>query len=319
MLTALRQKFRTWLFRPKIESGAITLNQRRIYILPTRQGLGFMGVLTLMLLGDINYNLSLGYVLTFLLTTMGLMTMLYAFRNMAQLEIRAGHADPVFAGNDAQFLFHFHNAGSLERYHLRLHDEHGRGVTFDVPRQIGAAVRLAVPAIRRGWLDTGRLTLFTEYPLGLFHAWTYFQFDTRCLIYPEPAASVPLPVGSHESGSGSASSSGDGDFAGLRSYVAGDSMQRIAWKTMARGQGLQVMQFNALQGKELWLEWDLAPAAETEHKLKILARWVLDAEAQGWLYGLSIPGVELPPEHGMAHRDECLRALALFGQDGTQT
>jgi uncharacterized protein (DUF58 family) len=79
---------------------------------------------------------------------------------------------------------------------------------------------------------------------------------------------------------------------------------------------LQVKQFSSLQGQELWLDWNLAPAADTEQKLGILARWVLDAEAQGWLYGLRIPGVELPPGHGTAHRDECLRALALFGVDG---
>ncbi len=318
MLAEFRQQFHAWLFRPKIERGTVTLNQRRVFILPTRQGLGFAAVLTLMLLGDINYGLSLGYVLTFLLTTMGLMTMLYAFRNMARLEIRAGHADPVFAGNDAQFVFHFYNIGALERYHLTLHDDNGHGVTFDIPRQISTEIRLALPAPRRGWLDTGRLTLFTEYPLGLFHAWTYFQFDSCCLVYPEPSAPVPLPAGLHEIGAGSESLSGDADFAGLRGYLAGDPLQRIAWKAMARGQGLQVKQFSAPQGQELWLEWSLVPAADMEHKLNILVRWVLDAEAQGWLYGLRIPGIELPPGRGTVHRDECLCALALLGLDVLQ-
>ena len=117
MFAALKQQFRIWLFRHKIESGTVTLNQRRIFILPTRQGFGFAFLLLLMLLGDINYNLSLGYVLTFLLGTTGMMTMLHAFRNMAQLEIRAGRVDSVFAGDMAQFVFHFHNSGALPRYH----------------------------------------------------------------------------------------------------------------------------------------------------------------------------------------------------------
>ncbi|MDX8399594.1 MAG: DUF58 domain-containing protein, partial [Gallionellaceae bacterium] len=98
MFTSLKQKFRSWLFRPKIDSGTVTLNQRRIFIIPTRQGIGFVVVLLLMLVGDINYSLSLGYVLTFLLGTTALMTMLHTFRNMAQLEIRAGRCDAVFAG-----------------------------------------------------------------------------------------------------------------------------------------------------------------------------------------------------------------------------
>jgi hypothetical protein len=84
LFSTLKQKFRTFLFRPKIEGGTVTLTQRRIFILPTRQGLFFALVLLVMLLGDINYNLSLGYVLTFLLGTTTMLTMLYAFRNLVQ-------------------------------------------------------------------------------------------------------------------------------------------------------------------------------------------------------------------------------------------
>ena len=313
MLTALRQKFSIWLFRPKIESGTVTLNQRRIFILPTRQGLGFALVLLLMLLGDINYNLSLGYVLTFLLGTTAMMTMLHAFRNMAQLEIRAGRVDAVFAGDMAQFVFHFHNTSGLPRYHLYLHDDNWHGVTFDIPAQQGAEIILPLPAPQRGWLGSGRLTLFTEFPLGLFHAWSYLHFDTRCLVYPKPAAPLPLPASSAQSGVGVFNVAGDEDFSGLRNYVAGDALPRIAWKALAREQGLQVKQFSTQQGQELWLDWSLLPAVHTERKLEMLTRWVLDADTQKLHYGLRLPGVELPPRHGAAHRAECLRALALYG------
>jgi uncharacterized protein (DUF58 family) len=246
---------------------------------------------------------------------MGMMSMLHAFRNMAQLQVRAGHTDPVFAGNTAQFAFHFHNHGNLPRYRLTLHDEHGHGTIFDIPAQQSVKIMLAVPAARRGRLRTGQLTLYTGFPLGLFHAWSYLDFDTHCLVYPQPAAPTALPASAAQDGTGISAAAGDEDFAGLRSYVAGDALQRIAWKALAREQGLQIKQFSALQGSELWLDWNLAPAAGTEQKLQIIARWVLDAEAQGLLYGLRLPGTELPPQHGTAHRDECLRALALFGLD----
>ncbi|HEU0187191.1 MAG TPA: DUF58 domain-containing protein [Gallionellaceae bacterium] len=313
MLAALQQKFRTWLFRPKIESGTVTLNQRRIFILPTRQGLGFGFVLLLMLLGDINYNLSLGYVLTFLLATAAAMTMLYAFRNMAQLEIRAGHADPVFAGDKAWFTFHFHNTSDLPRHQLTLRDDTGHATTFDLPAQHSTAVRLAIPAPHRGWLSSGRLTLSTEFPLGLFYAWSYLHFDTRCLVYPKPAAPLPLPASSAQEGEGRLVSSGDEDFAGLRRYVAGDALPRIAWKALAREQGLQVKQFSATQGHELWLDWALLPYADGERKLEMLTRWVLDADAAQLRYGLRLPGMELPPDNGMGQREACLQALALYG------
>jgi len=106
---------------------------------------------------------------------------------------------------------------------------------------------------------------------------------------------------------------GDEDFSGLRSYVAGDAMPRIAWKALAREQGLQVKQFSALQGQELWLDWSLLPNIATERKLELLTRWVLDADAHGLMYGLRLPDGELVPQHHAAHRAECLRRLALFG------
>jgi len=318
VLATLKQKFRSWLFRQKIESGTITLNQRRIFILPTRRGLGFAGVLLLMLLGNINYNLSLGYVLTFLLGTTAAMSMLHAFRNMARLEIRAGHNDAVFAGDKAGFRFHFHNSGNLPRYQLNLRDSKGNNTTFDLPAQEHTRVLLSIPATQRGWLDCGRLTLSTEFPLGLFHAWSYLHFDTRCLIYPRPAAPAPLPASSAQDGVGKLVAAGDEDFSGLRNYVAGDALQRIAWKALAREQGLQVKQFNAQQGRELWLDWSTMPNIAAELKLELLTRWVMDADAQQLQYGLRLQGIEIAPQHSPAHRAECLHILALFGLDTTR-
>jgi uncharacterized protein (DUF58 family) len=313
VFAALKQQFRNWAFRRTVETGTVVLNQRRIYILPTRRGLGFALVLVLMLLGDINYTLSLGYILTFLLATTGGITMLHAFRNMAQLEIRAGYVEPVFAGEQAHFVFHFHNPGTLTRYQLHLHDDDGRLTVFDLPAQRSTPVEFAIPARQRGWLDSGRLSLHTEFPLGLFHAWSYLHFDVRCLVYPKPCAPQPLPASSAQDGTGKAFATGDEDFSGLRNYVTGDAMPRIAWKALAREQGLQVKQFSTPQGHSLWLEWSQLPNIAPERKLELLTRWVLDAEVRGMRYGLRLPGKELPPAQGQTHRAECLRALALYG------
>jgi uncharacterized protein (DUF58 family) len=312
VLTALKQKFRAWLFRQKIESGTVTLTQRRIFILPTRQGLALALVLGLMLLGDINYNLSLGYVLTFLLAMMAVMSMLHAFRNLAHLEIRAGRADAVFSGDTAEFLLHFHNRSKLSRYQLCLRGGNGGTVCFDVPARQDTDVSFHLLATRRGWLPLGMLTLYTEFPLGLFHAWSYLHFDTRCLVYPKPLGDAPLPPGNAPDGAGRRSIAGDDDFAGLRNYVAGDALPRIAWKALAREQGLQVKQFSTPLGEQMWLDHSAAPDRSEEDKLARMARWVLDAERQGLRYGLRLPDSELPPDSGTAHRDECLRRIALF-------
>ena len=319
MLASLKQKFRTWLFRPKIEHGTVTLTQRRIFIIPTKQGFTLCFVLVLMLLGDINYNLSLGYVLTFLLTMMAVMSMLHAFRNLAHLEICAGRAEAVFSGETAQFVFRFNNRSKLSRYQLCLFKT-GESfwasgqptIQFDAPARQDTEVVFPLPATQRGWLQTGRLALYTEFPLGLFYSWSYLHFDTRCLIYPKPLNDAPLPFGSSPDGTGKRSVAGDEDFAGLRKYIAGDALPRIDWKAYARERGLQVKQFSTPLGEELWLDFSDAPDRSEEEKLARMTRWVLDAEAQGMRYGLRMPDGELPSNNGIAHRDECLRRIALF-------
>jgi uncharacterized protein (DUF58 family) len=133
------------------------------------------------------------------------------------------------------------------------------------------------------------------------------------MVYPKPAAQHPLPDASAQNGNGKQPVKGDEDFSGLRNYVAGDALPRIAWKALAREQGLQVKQFVAQQGQTLWLDWALLPNIAQERKLELLTRWVLDADTQGIVYGLRIPDGEVAPQNNPAHLSVCLRKLALFG------
>lgn len=310
-LDAHKQRFRTWLFRPKIEHGTIVLTQRSIFILPTRQGIAMALLLILMLLGDINYNLSLGYVLTFLLAMMAVLSILHAYKNLAQLEIRAGRAGAVFCGKTARFNFHI--SSDRPRYQLCLRDENDNKSCYDIPAARDHQIVLARPATRRGWLQPGRLTLYSEFPLGLFRAWAYLHFDTRCLVYPKPLNHATLPTSQTPDGTGTSTIPGDEDFAGLRNYVAGDALPHIAWKAYARSHVLRVKQFSSPSGEEIWLDPDSAPERDLEGKLARATRWILEAECRGLRYGLTLPGCKLPAGNGLAHRDECLRRLALFG------
>jgi uncharacterized protein (DUF58 family) len=64
----------------------------------------------------------------------------------------------------------------------------------------------------------------------------------------------------------------------------------------------------------LWLELAALPAAlGLEARLSRLAGWVIAAERGGAHYGLRLPGREIAPGRGDAHRAACLEALALFG------
>jgi uncharacterized protein (DUF58 family) len=318
MYTVLKNRFTNWLFQLRgPEPGVIVLVQRRVFILPTRQGLLFAVVLLVMLTGSINYTLGLGFVLTFLLGALGVNAMIHTFRNLANLRITAGRSHPVFAGDIAQFTVNLQNEADTDRYAIGLTQNKKDAAFVDVPARATLPASIGVPAARRGVLHPGRLTLFTRFPLGLYYAWSYLELEMRCLVYPRPAhPGLPLPPAAANAGAGAEHGRGQEDFSGLRQYHVGDSPRHIAWKAAARDQGLLTKQFSGRADTELWLDWTQLPAPlGVEERLSHLARWVLDAHAAGISYGLKIPGKTVDMAVGEAHRELCLEALALFKQE----
>jgi uncharacterized protein (DUF58 family) len=308
-------RFSNWLygFVPP-ERGTVVLGHRRVYIVPTRLGWIFAGTLAVLLIGSINYSLSLGFALTFLLAGLGLAGMVHTARNLARLAVSAGRAEPVFAGEAAQFRLYLDSRGNFDRPSiLTRHTGSGAQLVVDVPAATVVEAVLGVPAQRRGWMPLGRVMLETRFPLGLFRAWSYVEPDARCLVYPRPERS-PLPPASAEAAAGAlrAQTAGSDDFAGLRNYQPSDSPRHIAWKAVARSNEMLTKQFAGEAAAQLWLDARLLPGnLSLEQTLSRLAGWVLAAERAGAHYGLRLAGVEIAPARGDAHRAACLQALAL--------
>jgi uncharacterized protein (DUF58 family) len=312
---ALRAELKNWFygFTPP-EPGAIVLGHRRVYIVPSRLGLLFGGALLILLVGSINYVLSLGFALAFMLAGMGLAGMVQTARNLAQLKVQAGRCEPVFAGEAAQFPIALSHAGAFDRPEILLqHSASGAQRVVDVAAFSSTEAVLAVPAARRGWLPLGRVMLETRFPLGLFRAWSYVEPESRCLVYPRPeTTALPPLAASAQAGGARTHAHGNDDFSGLRAYQLSDSPRHVAWKSVARSDEMLTKQFAGDAAAELWLDARLLPGGlNLEQTLSRLAGWVLAAERGGAHYGLRLAGVEIPPARGDAHRAACLQALAL--------
>lgn len=315
---SIAQSLRQWLFRfGRDEQLPIVLTQRRIFIVPTRTGLLFVVVLCVMLLGAINYDLSLGHALVFLLAGLGVVAMIHTFRNLVALRLAPGRVEPVFAGDLARFPLSIENTRPYARRSLALSFTNEQATTIDVPGNDSATAIVTSRAAHRGRHEPGRITLTTRYPLGLFRAWSYPHPPFTCLVYPKPI-DTPLPIASVAAHTGQYHGErGQEDFSGLRNYQPNDSPRHIAWKAVARDiehRPLLVKQFTGGASEELWLDLEDAPAdAPLETRLSILAGWILAAEAAHVRYGLTLPGYNVPPDQGDTHRNKCLEALALYG------
>jgi len=326
-----RARFRQWWQSRLPHTDTWVLGQRNVYILPTRAGFTFVATLLVMLLASINYQLNLGYALTFLLAGAGLVSMHLTHGNLRGLTLHLRPAQPVFVGEPAVLEVVVHNPGN-ERHALGLRFEaadaagdpghagstgHGGLVWCDAPRQGQAAVHLSLVPARRGWQPVPTLVVETLFPFGLFRAWTVWRPAARVLAWPRPEHPAPaLPLGTAQHGDERASRRGEGgELDGVRPWRRGDTMRQVVWKKVARSGELVSRETTGNAQRELWLDWAEAHvpggAADPEQRLSRLAAWVLAAEHEGLDFGLRLPGRELPPGQGDAQRRAALDLLAL--------
>jgi uncharacterized protein (DUF58 family) len=318
--------------RPGVEHGEVLLDRRRVYILPTRAGMVFAAAMLMMLFGSINYSLQLGFLLTFLVTSMALVAMYHTHRNLARLTLTAHRAENVFAGDLATFEITVHNPTPEARFALEfeplrsaagLREALGPDLPVqpitnaDVPAAGSRDVRVAVATRSRGRLLCPRLRIETRFPIGLWQAWAYYTPPLAAIVYPVPESDAPeLPVAvspgaEHETG---LVVSGD-EFAGVRPYQAGDPLKRVAWRLAARSDDLTVKLFEGYASGEVLLDFAQLPMSlNDEQRLARLCRWVLMAEAKQVRYGLALPGRKIDLDLGADHRERCLAALALYGR-----
>ena len=328
----LRRRFQRWFESRLPFTDQIVLTQRNVYILPTRPGLMLGLTLLVLLVASINYQLNLGYLLTFLLAGSALVGMHVCHATLRGLAMYLVAPKDLFARAVAIIDIKLTNTRGSVRHGIGLGvlnrpDVDGQGsqthwTWTDVPAQGSCTVQIAFTPQRRGRQCLPTLTAETGFPLGTFRVWTVWRPAVQIVVYPMPELHPPpLPPGEPRQGGAALSTQtqSSGEFDGVRAYRRGDPSKLIVWKKAAKADelvrsesgGLVVRDTEQAQRHELWLDIARAGNADTEHRLSRLCAWVLQAEKFGIDYGLRLPALEIKPSSGEAHRRNCLEALAL--------
>jgi uncharacterized protein (DUF58 family) len=269
-----------------------------------------------MLMGSMNYNNNLSFVLTFLLVGIGFVAMHQCQRNLVGLELTFAGTDPVFAGQSIRFRIAITNQSRNARYGIRIYHDKTQSDVHDLQPGESQIFVLPVSTTRRGWVQLNRFGIRTLFPFELFRSWAWLHMDLRGLVYPSPSAlALEPPPTLLTHGHRQHDARGEEDFAGLRRYNEGDSPRHVAWKAYARGGQLLSKQFAGADTSSQWFDFDEIPTTDREERLSILTRWIVNADRTLEDYGLRLPGMEYPPAHGDAQRRQCLEALALFDGD----
>ena len=235
------------------------------------------------------------------MTSAALVTMHHCNRNLLGLQVDLTTEADAFAGGEASFEFVLRNDSNVDRPDVEIRCMSAAAKSC-VPARSSRSVRVAVPVPRRGVARIAQFELRTRHPFGWFHAWTYVQGSLTAYVAPAPNGTRTLPA---VSGAGYASASearGDEDFAGLRAYQPGMPLKHMAWKVLARGADAAVQSFTSLAAQPEWLEWSSLEGQDPEARLSQLCLWVLESDAAQRVFGLRIPGREIPPARGAAHR-----------------
>ena len=311
---------RRWFMSRLPRQDHLHLNHRNVYILPTRAGLMLALTLLLLLIGSINYQLNLGYLLTFLLLGCAVVGMHVCHGNLRGLQLRLSPPEPCFAHQTALIDITLENPRRRDRYGLAMGQAGAsHWVWTDVPAQASAQVQVGWTPAGRGWHNLPTLSAETRFPLGTFRVWTYWVPAARQLVFPAPEhPAPPLPPGEPRAGGPQARQLARGqEFDGVRAYRRGDPLKVVVWKKAAQqwaaGRDDLVSREHAAlaHSHELWLDLANCGAADAERRLSRLCAWVLVAERQGLDYGLRLPGRDIAPDQGPAHQRLCLEALAL--------
>jgi len=322
VLSALPESWKSardrWLQQRFPNDNSITLGLNKIFVLPTASSLALVTAASVIFLIAVNFKNALVYGLSFWLFALLVINILFTYRNLSGMTIKSVGSTPCFAGDKAAFEIEVESPANHAATNIVIGWKHEDAAEVNLDKQQTMRLKVSHSTQQRGRFKPKRLEIFTRFPTGLIVAWSYASLNMESIVYPKPV--LHETVGQGESADdmaddGKEIARGSTDFSGIRSYETGDSPKHIHWGTYAKTGELHTKSFVDYASHDLWLDWDALNIHGVEHKLSHLAARVLECHQEQVSYGLKIPGKTLPTAQGEAHKNACLTALALYGED----
>jgi len=282
---------------------------------------------------SINFQLNLGYALTFLLAGSALASLWMGWRNVYGVQLQLGALPAVFQGERATVPVQLHIAQGMqrERYGLSIAMNRTQGELSWVHTNLATTeptvLQLGSVPHQRGWHRVPRVVMESRFPLGVFRIWSYWQPTGHVMVYPTPEPAAPPIPSTADADAGAAAHAPHTTSVhdGLRHYQRGDALRHVVWKktatALATGSSDWVVREHASSpSRTLWLAAQSTGLTDTEAQIARLTAWVLHAHAQQWQWGLQLPsGHCIAPASGELHLQNCLVALALDGKTTSQS
>lgn len=314
-----KSKTNDWIEERFPESRQVTLNLKRIFVFPTASSLALLIAIILLFVMGVNFQNSLAYGLCFWLLALIVISIFFTYRNLSNVTVKAVQSQNCFAGEKAVFELNLSCPAEQKKTAIHIGWKDQDVALINLNDKHSASIKLSHATTTRGRFKPERLSIFTRYPLGLVIAWSYAQLDMQSVVYPKPILQGSVKNGQamdDEAEQGLEIARGSTDFSGVQKYQAGDSPKHIHWGAYAKTGKVFSKTFVDYASHDLWLEFDALNAIKgTETKLSHLCALVLQYHQEQQTYGLKLPDKTIQPGNGDAHKNACLMALALFGEN----
>ncbi|MGJ8694033.1 MAG: hypothetical protein ACSHW0_16315 [Thalassotalea sp.] len=321
----IRQRFERFLAKRIPAKPKQVLSNRNIFILPSKFGIAYLFFILLLFLLGTNYQNNIILLLSYLLGSFFITAMLQSFFNLAGISIEIAHSPSGFAEQKIDVPLNI--MSNKPRFDLH----------FQLPQQAISHCeiinqgdnQLTVPFIkdRRGNWTTGRLKVFSAYGFGLFTTWSTLDFGLAITVYPKAssfdlhflgATNVNSLAVNESNYQATQMQAGQDEFFELSAYKKGEPNSHVAWKQVAKGQGWFTKQYRQDESSQHCLKLQNMPATKLEDKLEQLCFVILEYCQLGLPYSVELLSQQIANDHGDQHAKQCLKALALYGDDNTE-
>ena len=339
----VEHKFQRWLVKRVPRASKQTLSRRNIFIFPSRFGFSYLFFVLLLFILGTNYQNNLILLLSYLLASLFITAMIQSFNNLSQLTIsttkskisdtksHAGNATTTalsgFSGSCINVAIQLHSKKVRMAYQL-FFQTNNQDQTHIQPTTHHCAVPITLN--KRGLTQLPRLTLQSYYGLGLFRCWTQVDLNIAVIVYPKPERPAVPNIEQWLTENASAIedntpnelktvnqkiNDGVDEFNELAPYQRGESLTKVAWKHVARGQGWYTKNYDQHNhSTPNWLSLAALPKAPLEQQLRWLSYLIVELQKQDKTFGLVLNNITINPNNGVEHSHACLKEVALYGK-----